>query len=382
MKFAFIIFKYFPFGGVQRDMLRIAYDCMAAGHDVTIYTGEWRGDLPDARINVQLLPSKGWFNYQRYQSLIANFNTALKKNPVDLLIGFNRMAGLDIYYAADPCFIARAYEERSWFYRLTGRFRFFAAAEKAVMSPQSLTQILLLTEREKADFKHWYQTPESKFHLLSPNIPWGKFANKNQQDCRVYVRQQFNLPENANIILTVGSAFMRKGVDRVIDALASLPENLQQNSWLLAIGEYESNSNFSAYCEKRQIAHRCIQAGGRNDIAELMFGADLFAHPARSELAGIVIMEAMTAGLPILLTDVCGYAPHVLQANAGRVINSPYQQTDMNQTLADMLTSNQRLIWKTNGANYAMQIKTATSDAQEADFVIAYAQQKKCSKSE
>ena len=382
MKFAFVIFKYFPFGGVQRDMLRIANDCMAAGHDVTIYTGEWRGDLPDARIKVQLLPSKGWFNYRRYQSLIAHFNKALQKSPVDLVIGFNRMAGLDIYYAADPCFIARAYEERSWFYRLTGRFRFFAAAEKAVMSPQSPTQILLLTEREKADFKQWYQTPESKFHLLSPNIPWEKFANKNQQDCRVCARQQFNLPEHANIILTVGSAFMRKGVDRVIDALASLPENLRQNSWLIAIGEYETNSNFSAYCEKRQIAHRCIQAGGRNDIAELMLGADLLAHPARSELAGIVIMEAMTAGLPILLTDVCGYAPNVVQANAGRVINSPYQQTDMNKALVDMLTSNQRLIWKTNGANYAMQIKAATSDTQEADFVNAYAQKKNALKSE
>ena len=48
----------------------------------------------------------------------------------------------------------------------------------------------------------------------------------------------------------------------------------------------------------------------------------------------------------------------------------------MNQTLVDMLTSNQRLIWKTNGANYALQIKAATSDSQEADFVIAYAQKK------
>lgn len=373
MKFAFIIFKYFPFGGVQRDMLRIANDCLSAGHEVVIYTGEWRGDLPDTGIKVQTLPSSGWFNHQRHQSLIRQVNQALQNNPADLVVGFNRMAGLDIYYAADPCFVARAYDERSWFYRQTGRFRFFANAEKAVMSPQSNTKILLLTEREKSVFQQWYKTPEKRFHLLTPNIPWDKFAGKNRQDCRVYARQQFNLPADARIILTVGSAFLRKGVDRVIDALASLPAELQQNTWLIAIGEYESSSNLPAYCEKQQIAHRCIQAGGRNDIAELMLGADLLAHPARSELAGIVIMEAMTAGLPILLTSECGYAPHVLKANAGRVLDSPFQQDEMNLALADMLTSDQLVLWKTNGIAYVKQINDTSSDAQEANFMISYA---------
>ncbi len=376
LRFAFIIFKYFPFGGVQRDMLRIANDCLSAGHDVTIYTGEWRGDLPDALISVQVLPSSGWFNHRRHQSLIRQFNLALQKNPPDVVVGFNRMAGLDIYYAADPCFVARAYEERSWLYRLTGRFKFFADAEKAVMSAQSKTKILLLTAREKVVFQQWYQTPETRFHLLAPNIPWQKFAGKNQHDCRNYARQQFNLPADANIIVTVGSAFVRKGVDRVIDALASLPAEIQQNTWLIAIGEYESNSDLRAYCEKRGITQRCIAAGGRNDIAELMLGADLLAHPARSELAGIVIMEAMTAGLPVLLTDVCGYAPHVSAANAGCVLASPFQQDEMNAALAEMLTSQQRELWKTNGPLYTKRIKETSSATQEADFIIACAIEK------
>lgn len=357
-------------------MLRIANDCLSAGHDVTIYTGEWRGDLPDALISVQVLPSSGWFNHRRHQSLIRQFNLALQKNPPDVVVGFNRMAGLDIYYAADPCFVARAYEERSWLYRLTGRFKFFADAEKAVMSAQSKTKILLLTAREKVVFQQWYQTPETRFHLLAPNIPWQKFAGKNQHDCRNYARQQFNLPADANIIVTVGSAFVRKGVDRVIDALASLPAEIQQNTWLIAIGEYESNSDLRAYCEKRGITQRCIAAGGRNDIAELMLGADLLAHPARSELAGIVIMEAMTAGLPVLLTDVCGYAPHVSAANAGCVLASPFQQDEMNAALAEMLTSQQRELWKTNGPLYTKRIKETSSATQEADFIIACAIEK------
>lgn len=357
-------------------MLRIAHDCVEAGHEVTIYTGEWRGDLPDLRIRVEVLHSSGWFNHQRHQSLIHQMQQHLLLAPVDLVVGFNRMAGLDVYYAADPCFIARAYSERSWLYRLTGRYRFFAAAEKAVMDLDSRCQILLLTEREKLSFQHWYATPEFRFHLLPPSIPLQKFANKNREYCRNYIREQFALPVNANVVLTVGSAFLRKGVDRVIDAIASLPASLQARTWLIAIGEYESNSNIDAYCQSHAIAHRCLHVGGRDDIPDLMMGADVFAHPARSELAGIVLIEAMTAGLPVLVTDVCGYAPHVAEADAGVVLATPYSQIEMNEALADMLASTQQTKWRDNGMRYTRNIEHASSASAEADYIIALAQRK------
>lgn len=361
-------------------MLRIAHDCVNAGHEVTIYTGEWRGDMPDARIRVEILPSRGWLNHSRHQSLISAMQQALVKAPVDLVVGFNRMAGLDVYYAADPCYLQRAHEERSWFYRhlplIRGRYRFFASAEKAVMDAQGNCQILLLTEREKLSFQQWYGTPDARFHLLPPSIPLKKFANKNREACRTYARQQFNLPAQANIVLTVGSAFVRKGVDRVIDAIAALPKALQDNTWIIAIGEYESNSNIQAYCEKRGIAHRCIHVGGRADVADLMVGADIFAHPARSELAGIVLIEAMTAGLPVLVTDVCGYAAHIAEAGAGVVLPSPYHQVEMDNALAVMLQSPQQVEWQGNGKRYTTLIKNTSSASAEADYLIDYAGKK------
>jgi UDP-glucose:(heptosyl)LPS alpha-1,3-glucosyltransferase len=380
LKFAFVIFKYFPFGGVQRDMLRIANDCISAGHHVVIYTGEWRGDMPDSRIEVSILPSKGWLNHQRHQSLINHMQSAIAHSPVDLVLGFNRMSGLDVYYAADPCYIERAQEQRSLLYRLTGRYRFFAKCEEAVMGIASHTQILLLTLREKVSFQKWYHTPDERFKVLPPSIPLALFENKHIEDCRQRLRNEFGLPREANVVLTVGSAFIRKGVDRVIDAMASLPKEILDITWLLAIGEYESNSNIQTYCEAAGIAHRCIHAGGRKDIADLMLGADVLAHPARSELAGIVIIEAITAGLPVLVTDVCGYAEHVEKANAGVVLSSPYSQIEMNIALAQMLQSSERPLWKVNGKKYTQKINDDNSKSAEADYIIAYAQKKRDAK--
>lgn len=372
MKFAFTIFKYFPYGGVQRDMLRIANDCAKLGHKVTIYTGEWRGDKPVGNVQVHILPSTGWLNHQRHQSLIANMQAALKLAPVDFVVGFNRMAGLGAYYAADPCFIARAYHEKSWFYRLGARFRFFRNCENAVFSRQSHCQILLLTTRDKAEFQHWYQTPEVRLHVLQPNIPADKFKNKDRTCARDYLLKQFSLPQDANVILTVGSAYIRKGVDRVVKAIAALPETIKQNTWLLAVGEYESSSSFAKDAKRLGVAERCIQAGGRADVADLMLGANLLAHPARSELAGLVIIEAMTAGLPVLLTDVCGYASHVKTAGAGLVLESPYNQAQCNASLLTMLMTD-NVSWTNAGLNYTNSILEKSSLTAEADLIIQFA---------
>ncbi len=57
---------------------------------------------------------------------------------------------------------------------------------------------------------------------------------------------------------------------------------------------------------------------GRDDGPRFYLGADLFVHPVYiAETAGNVILEAVISGLPVLGTELCGYAFHVEKANAG-----------------------------------------------------------------
>ena len=106
MRFAFIIFKYFPFGGMQRDMLRTANELLKRGHSVEIFCLSWQGDAP-AGIKVHALPQQGWFNFMRYQRFIDATFKQINADKFDFTFGYNRMAGLDAHFAADPCFIER-----------------------------------------------------------------------------------------------------------------------------------------------------------------------------------------------------------------------------------------------------------------------------------
>lgn len=61
-------------------------------------------------------------------------------------------------------------------------------------------------------------------------------------------------------------------------------------------------------------------------------------HPARQEAAGIVILESIISGLPIVVSGICGYSHYVDDAKAGIVLNEPFNQTEYNQKIVDMLS--------------------------------------------
>ena len=61
---AFALYRYFPFGGLQRDMLRIAHACVECGVSVKIFCAEWEGELP-AGIAVERLPVSGFTNHAK-----------------------------------------------------------------------------------------------------------------------------------------------------------------------------------------------------------------------------------------------------------------------------------------------------------------------------
>jgi UDP-glucose:(heptosyl)LPS alpha-1,3-glucosyltransferase len=375
MKFAFVIFKYFPFGGAQRDMMRIAHECVKRGHEVHVYTLSWQGPPSADGIHVHVVKGQGWANHRRYQDFIRRAQAEISAAHFDLVMGFNRMPGLDVYFAADPCFIERSHAERGWFYRLTGRYRFFAECERAVFSSRAKCEILLLSLNEKTVFQRWYATPEARFHLLPPVISSERFALGDRTLMRAEVRAEFGFEVDDRLLLLVGSGFKTKGLDRAILALAALPQDLRSRTRLLAVGQ-DNPCLFQKMAERSGVAAQVHIVAGRNDVPRLMQAADLLVHPAYRENTGLVLLEAMASGLPVLASDVCGYAFHITQSEAGALANSPFDQIAFNKQLASMLTSVQQPEWRERGLHYARALMAANDGSAEAVMLQNFARRK------
>ena len=372
MKFAFIIFKYFPFGGMQRDMLRTANELVAHGHQVEIFALSWQDDLPTSGIKINVLPRQGWFNYQRYQKFINASFAQIKAANFDYIFGYNRMSGLDAHFAADPCFIERAHQQRNFLYRLLPRFKWFAACEKAVFSSESATEILVVSLSEQPHFAKWYGTQDVRFHYIPPCLLPERFALKPKAEARAYLRQQFNFAADDFVYLLTGSGFAMKGLDRAILALKALPYALRANTRLIAVGQ-DNPRQFNNLAQKLGVAEHVVISKGRPDIPQLMQGADVCVHPAYRENTGLVILEGMASHTPMLVTASCGYAHYVRDANAGLVCEMPFEQANFNTLFAQMRTSENKPMWADNGLKQAQKLMQENDGSAEAEILIKLA---------
>ncbi|WP_153109512.1 glycosyltransferase family 4 protein [Propionivibrio limicola] len=369
MQLAFCLYKYFPFGGLQRDFLRIALACQARGHAIRVYTAKWDGDVP-AGFEVVVVPVKAFTNVRRNIRFTDWLFRDLERRPAERVIGFNKMPGLDVYFAADACYEEKARTLRNSFYRLSGRYRHFAAYERAVFAPESRTEILMISQVQQPFFEKHYGTPKARFHLLPPGISPDRRAPANASEIRADFRREFGLGDNDLLLLQVGSGFKTKGLDRSLKALASLPESLKSRSRLIVVGQ-DDPAPFQRQANALGIAERVNILPGRNDIPRFLLGADLLIHPAYNENTGTVLLEALVAGLPVLTTAVCGYAHYIEEADGGRVVPEPFAQETLNATLAEMLTDTEaRARWQANALAFAETADIYSNAERAADLIL------------
>jgi len=378
MNLAFVLFKYFPYGGLERDFLRIAKICQSRGHKISVYSFIWQGEVPEG-FELTLIPVKGFTNHQRISDFSRQFSQLLlKQKPVeqfDLVVGFNKMKDLDLYYAADPCYEAKVQEQYGRLYRLGQRYKVLQSMEQSVFAVDKNVELLFISDIQMENFKKIYHTPAERFHSLPPGVDRSRIRPDNAIDIRRKVRNDLALQDDDKLLLMIGTGYKRKGVDRAMSALASLPEPLRSKTYLLVAGE-DKISKYKKLAKKLGIQNQVHLPGARDDVPELLLGSDLFMHPARHENTGTVLLEAIAAGIPQLISGVCGYAFHIEQAQAGIVLSEPFQQTEYNQVLLEMLSSAQWQQWQDNALHYMRHSDIFSMPDKVSDIIEATGQQR------
>lgn len=368
MKLVFTLYKYFPYGGLPRDFMRIAQEAASRSHEVHVLAEEWEGEIPP-QLSVVVTRPQGWSNHRRSANFHEQLRHFRRTQRPDVVIGFNRMPDLDVYYAADVCFKDRAMQ-RSPFYRMMPRYRHFAAFEEAVFDPNGHTKILLLAESQREPFVRQYHTPLHRFHVLPPDVADDRIAASYDIDARIKARTQLDIEDDQLLVLMLGSGFKAKGLDRALQAIASLELDLRNRVRFFVVGQ-DNPKPYQKLATQLGIDRQTEFLGGRSDVPRLLLGADLLIHPAYHENTGSVLLEAMASGLPILATDVCGYAPHITAGQAGIVLPSPFEQGRLNTELARMLRSSDRGDWGRNGIAYIHSIDTTARVREAVDIIEA-----------
>ena len=75
-------------------------------------------------------------------------------------------------------------------------------------------------------------------------------------------------------------------------------------------------------------------------------------HMAHRDLAGHAVLDALTAGLPVLTLADVGHGEHVARANAGTVLDVPFEFEACKRALIDALDDERRSAWRENARRY------------------------------
>lgn len=322
MKVGLFLHRYFPFGGQQRDFLGVAKALIAAGHTPEVFVMDKTEPIPlPDDVPIHRIRCDAWTNAGQAKQFSQKASSLAERLGVDVRLGFVKMQGLDFYFCADPCLKAKISSWKACF----PRYRTYLQLEAETFRKEDKTRYFALAEEQVEAYAQSYGVDRRRFEVLLPNLHPSLQNGSSER-------------EPVLRVLFVGSDFRRKGLDRLLAACAKIDVRRGGvQSEIIIVGKGEVPSDLCQACEKNGWTVRAV--GPQLDVCSFYATSSVLVHPARSEPGGLVLLEAMSQGLPVIATDVCGYARFVREADAGWVLTETSVEESLPNVLQKILLS-------------------------------------------
>lgn len=163
------------------------------------------------------------------------------------------------------------------------------------------------------------KTFKAKSVLSVPGIGVDSSKFDNVKVDRDKKREELAIPEGAVVLLTIGEMIKRKNHETALRALAQLRND---NCIFLICGRGELESYLKNLAANLGIDDKVRFLGFRNDIPEICIASDIFVFPSYQEGLPVSVLEAMSAGLPIIASRIRGNTD-LIQDDIGGYLHDP-----------------------------------------------------------
>lgn len=123
-----------------------------------------------------------------------------------------------------------------------------------------------------------------------------------------WLRNRLNIPPETTVLLYVGRLGPEKNVVFLLRSFQRLMQGCRSDCRLVVIGGGSDEQNLAAFSEQLGIAGKVIFTGRwpHEDVQKAYGGSDLFVFASLTETQGLVILEAMAGGLPVVAVRAGG----------------------------------------------------------------------------
>jgi glycosyltransferase involved in cell wall biosynthesis len=311
----------------------IAWEAIRRGHNVTLLANRVAPELQQSsQVNWIFIPVKGWPTQLLIGIVFAWWSTDwLRKHRAELDVvlanGGITWAKGDVIlvpfvhsaWLRSPLHISRVRRDFYGFYQWLYTLWNAGWEKKAFRQAQVIVAVSNRVKKELLDI----DVPEEKLRVFMCGVDLQEFSPGYTD------RRKFGLPEQVPLALFVGDIRInRKNLDTVLHALTQVPE------LHLAIMAAE-DSSYPQLAKELGLDARVHFLEPQLPVSEVMRAVDLFVFPSRYEPYGLVVIEAMASGLPVITTATTG-AAEVVTPECGIVLSDSEDTDALAQALSTL----------------------------------------------
>lgn len=311
-------------GGVARSVEAFAAEYRKLGHKVLIVAPEFP-DMPDDETSVVRITAIQNFNasdfsvalpiHDKLSDILDEFEPDIIHSQHPFLLGMTAMR--TARYRQLPLVFTHhtLYEQYTHYVpgdsAIMQRFavelatRYANLCDQVVAPSQSIEQ--LLHERGVT----------APIKVIPTGVDLGRFANGDGQR----VRQQMNIPPQAFVIGHLGRLAPEKNLEFLAHAVVNVISNNPEVHFLV-VGAGPSEQAMRNIFVRAGFGDRLHIAGilQQQQLTDALHAMDIFAFASSSETQGMVLTEAMAAGLPVVALDAPGVREVVVDGKNGRLL--------------------------------------------------------------
>jgi glycosyltransferase involved in cell wall biosynthesis len=135
------------------------------------------------------------------------------------------------------------------------------------------------------------------------------------------LRETLGLPHHAAILLHVGRLGWEKNVEFIIRGFQYIVA-LRPDTWLVLVGDGPHRPVLEKLVRELNLVNKVIFLGriSKEQLIDAYRQATLFVFASKTETQGLVVMEALAAGLPVVALNAMGVRDFILQGKTGLLV--------------------------------------------------------------
>jgi len=328
-------------GGFSEILYHLSKELVRRGHDVTIYTSdyklgkEWAESLRQSKVKVS--PFRTRLNLAGLHitlGIIRSATAEVEHFDVIHMHNYRTFQNIVVHHYAKKYNIPYVLQAEgsllTFFYKGMLKKVFDAIWGHGML--RDATRVVAASRMEASQYKS-IRVGENKIEIVPFGIDLSEFDNLPE---RGEFRRKCSLDDNQRIILYLGRIHKIKGLDLLVKAFADLSKPLS-NIKLVIVGPDDGYLlSLKKLVADLGISDKVLFTGplyGQEKLSAYV-DADVFVLPSFYEDFGIVVLEACACGTPVVVTDRCGIAD-VIDGQAGLVV--PHDKDQLRDALLHML---------------------------------------------